>query len=150
MPLSDTAINNAKPGAKPIKLSDEKGLFLLVTPAGGKWWRFDYRFHGARKTLSLGVYPSVGLRQARDIRDQYRQAVAEGIDPSVIRKEEKAAQRADKARQIVATRFMLDNDGALSFCLGNRRLILTPTETSELRNFLDATRAVTPKVKVCP
>lgn len=53
--LSDTAIRNTKPGDKNLKLSDEKGLFLLVTPAGSKWWRFTYRFGGKQKTLSLGV-----------------------------------------------------------------------------------------------
>ena len=57
MPLTDVAIRSAKPGKKPVKLSDERGLYLLVNPSGGKWWRFDYRYAGSRKTLSLGVYP---------------------------------------------------------------------------------------------
>ncbi len=57
MALTDTAIRSAKPGSKPLKLSDEKGLFLLVTPSGGKWWRLKYRFEGKEKLLSLGVYP---------------------------------------------------------------------------------------------
>ena len=54
MPMTDTAIRNAKPGDKPVKLSDERGLFLLISVAGGKWWRFKYRFDGKQKTLSLG------------------------------------------------------------------------------------------------
>ncbi len=65
MPLSDTAIRTAKPTDKPYKLADEKGLFLLVTPAGGKWWRLKYRFGGKEKLLSLGTYPDVGLKDAR-------------------------------------------------------------------------------------
>ncbi len=66
MPLTDTAIRKAKPGDKPQKLSDEKGLYLLIHPNGGKWWRFDYRFGGKRKTLSMGVYPEIMI-SLRDI-----------------------------------------------------------------------------------
>ncbi len=64
--LTDTAIRNAKAAGKNLKLADEKGLFLLVTPSGGKWWRLNYRFEGKQKTLSLGIYPEVGLKDARD------------------------------------------------------------------------------------
>ena len=64
MPLTDTALRNVKPGAKPFKLYHERGLFLIVTPTGGKWWRFKYRFDGKHKTLSLGVYPDVSLKKA--------------------------------------------------------------------------------------
>lgn len=70
MPLTDTAIRNAKPGAKPIKLFDERGLHLELSPAGGKWWRLKYRFGGKEKRLSLGVYPDVSLKEARDRRAQ--------------------------------------------------------------------------------
>ncbi len=61
MPLSDTAIRNAKPTEKPRKLADGGGLYIEVAPSGGKWWRFKYRFEGKEKRLSLGVYPDVGL-----------------------------------------------------------------------------------------
>jgi hypothetical protein len=76
MPLTDVSIRNAKPSDKPAKLFDERGLFLLVTPGGGKWWRFKYRFDGKEKLLSLGVYPDVGLKDARDRRDEARKQVA--------------------------------------------------------------------------
>ncbi len=69
MPLTDTAIRNAKPGAKPVKLFDERGLFLIVTPSGGKWWRFRYKFEGKEKLLSLGVYPDV-LLASRTVKDE--------------------------------------------------------------------------------
>jgi len=60
------AVKAAKPVDKPlIKLSDEKGLYLLVTAAGGKLWRLDYRFESKRKTLALGSYPEISLKEAR-------------------------------------------------------------------------------------
>ena len=82
MPLSDTAIRSAKHGAKPIKLFDTNGLFLLVQPSGGKLWRLKYRFGGSEKKLSLGRYPEVGLKEARRRRDEARQALANGCDPA--------------------------------------------------------------------
>lgn len=94
VPLTDTSIRNVKPGAKPIKLFDERGLFLLVTPAGGKWWRFRFMFDGKEKLLSLGVYPDVSLKDARERRDEARKLVANGVNPSENRKIQKSA-RAD-------------------------------------------------------
>lgn len=96
MPLTDTAIKNARPQSKQVKLFDGDGLFLLVTPAGGKWWRFKYRFGGKEKLISLGVYPDVGLKDARQRREEARQLIAKGIDPSVDRKEAKAAATTEQ------------------------------------------------------
>ena len=90
MPLTDTAVRNVKPGKKPSKLADEKGLFLMVTPQGGKWWRFRYNFDGKEKLLSLGTYPDVSLAGARQRRDDARKLLAERIDPSEQRKAAKA------------------------------------------------------------
>lgn len=95
MPLTDTAIRNAKPSVKTIKLFDERGLYLEISPAGGKWWRLKCRFDGKENRLSLGVYPSVGLKDARNGRDDARKLLAEGIDPSSHRKAKKSA-RADR------------------------------------------------------
>lgn len=148
--LTAREIGSAKPKAKPVKLFDGGGLFLLVSPSGGRWWRLKYRYDGREKQLSLGVYPDVSLADARARRDAFRALLADGIDPSEHTKAERAAQRAEEARQLAATRFTLDSDGALSFRLANRRLTLTPAETSELRAFLDATHAVTQKVTPCP
>lgn len=94
--LTDPAIRNAKPKDKPVKLYDAGGLFLYVTPSGGKWWRFKYRYDDKAKLLSLGVYPEVGLKDARDRRDEARKLLAAGIDPSENRKAQKAA-KADRA-----------------------------------------------------
>jgi Arm DNA-binding domain len=96
MPLTDTAIRNAKPGEKPIRLFDGGGLYLEVSPTGGKWWRLKYRFDSKEKRLSLGVYPDVSLKDARDRRDASRKLLADGIDPSENRKAMKSA-RADRS-----------------------------------------------------
>lgn len=91
MALSTTAIRNAKPSAKPYKLTDEKGLFLLVQPSGGMLWRMKYRVDGTdaegcpkrvEKKLGLGIYPDVSLKAARDRRDDARRLLADGIDPA--------------------------------------------------------------------
>jgi integrase len=95
MPLTDTAIRNAKPSEKAVRLFDGGGLYLEVSPTGGKWWRLKYRFDGKEKRLSLGVYPDVSLKDARDRRDASRKLLADGIDPSENRKAMKSA-RADR------------------------------------------------------
>ena len=93
MPLSDTAIKNAKPQPdKDYKLPDEKGMYLLVHKNGGKYFRLDYRFNGKLKTLAIGVYPETPLKKAREKRDEARKQIAEGIDPSENKKAFKAAQ----------------------------------------------------------
>jgi integrase len=91
MPLTDTAIRNAKLQNKQYKLTDEKGMYLLVTKAG-KYFRLDYRFAGKRKTLALGVYPNVKLIEAREKRDDARKLIANGIDPGQARKVQKSIQ----------------------------------------------------------
>lgn len=96
MPLTDTAIRKIKPTDKPYKVTDEKGLHLLVSPSGGKLWRMKYRFDGKEKLLSLGAYPDVPLIRAREKRDEARRLLADGIDPGAHKKEHKA-MRAEVA-----------------------------------------------------
>jgi len=81
--LTDVAIKNAKPRAKPYKMGDSRGLFILIQPSGGKLWRLKYRIDGREKKLALGIYPDVGLAEARKRRDEARELVAGGIDPGI-------------------------------------------------------------------
>lgn len=91
MSLSDTAIKNSKPlPDKAFKLQDEKGLYLLVNPNGSKYFRYNYRFNGKRKTLALGVYPTISLKEAREKRDNAKKQIQGGIDPGFDRKLKKA------------------------------------------------------------
>jgi len=89
--LTETTIKNAKPAEKPYKLADGRGMYLRVMPNGSRWWRLDYRFNGERKTLALGVHPDISLKAARERREEARELIAAGVDPSEKRKAEKNA-----------------------------------------------------------
>src|SRR6476660_5327532 len=86
MTLTDTRIRNAKPKATAYKLSDGGGMYLLVMPDGARYWRLDYRYAGKRRTLALGVYPTVTLASARERREKARVLLAEEVDPSAVKK----------------------------------------------------------------
>ena len=87
--LSDAKARNAKPRPKPYKIADGEGLFLLVTPSGGKYWRLKYFFGGKEKLLALGIYPDVSLVEAREQRAEARKTLASGSDPGEVKKEAK-------------------------------------------------------------
>ena len=108
MPLSDTAVRSAKPSEKTQKLFDGGGLYLEVAPAGGKWWRLKYRFGGKEKRISLGVYPDVGLKDARERRDAARKLLANDIDPSENRKVQKSAkvERAANSFEVIGREWL--------------------------------------------
>ena len=89
--LSDTRVRAAKPREKAYKLYDERGLFLFVTPTGGRLWRLKYRVRDREKLISLGAYPDVGLKRAREKRDEARKLLADGVDPSAERQERRTA-----------------------------------------------------------
>jgi len=91
--LTATAVTQAKPKPKPYSLSDGGGMYLLVN-ATAKYWRYDYRFAGKRKTLALGVYPATSLKQAREKHQRARENLANGIDPSAHKKALSAATQA--------------------------------------------------------
>lgn len=110
MALNNTQIKSLKAGikpngtatSKPYKVSDEKGLFLEVKPTGSKLWRFKYRFAGKEKLLSVGIYPDVSLKQAREQRDELRKQIANGVDPSDTRKAQKLSHAGQLSFEFVA------------------------------------------------
>jgi integrase len=102
--LTDAKIGQSSPGDKPFRIYDYRGLYLEVSPAGGKWWRWKYRFGGKEKRLSLGTYPDVSLKEARDRRDVARKLLSDGIDPAENRKAVKLARAegAENSFEVVA------------------------------------------------
>lgn len=109
MPLSDTAIKNAKPTLdKAYKLQDEKGMYLMVNPNGSKYFRYNYRFDGKRKTLALGIYPTTSLKEARDKRDAAKKQIADGIDPNENKKaiKQAKAESASNSFEVVAIEWL--------------------------------------------
>lgn len=108
MALTDSTIKAAKPKASQYKLHDAKGLFTIVRPTGGKLWRFKYRFQGKEQQLSLGTYPEVSLKEAREGRDAARKVLAEGKDPGVEKKRKAVAKAVSAANtfKLVAEEFI--------------------------------------------
>jgi integrase len=149
--LTETRIRAAKPRDKAYKLFDERGLYLLVSPDGGRWWRFRYALQGREKGISLGVYPDVPLKSARERRDEARRLVADGIDPSARRKAEKSAL-ADTF-EAVAREWLEMKRQALAKVTSDKRLRRfeaflfprlgrRPISTITAPDFLDALRRV--------
>lgn len=95
MPLTDAKAKNAKPREKSHKLADGGGMYLLVDPKGGKYWRLKFRFEGKERVLALGTYPEVSLAEAREKRELARKRLASGIDPGAVKKAQKAAKAAE-------------------------------------------------------
>ncbi len=95
MKLTDIQVKNAKAGSKPRKLPDGRGLYLYLSVAGGKSWRLDYEFFGKRKTLTIGAYPQIGLADARRLRDEAKRNLSEGLDPSLAKKRDQLASKAN-------------------------------------------------------
>lgn len=111
MSLTDILIRNAKPKEKSIKLYDGGGLYLEVSPSGGKWWRFKFRHAQKEKRLSVGIYPEISLKRARERRDELRRLLAEGVDPSENRKAMKVArdQSSSNSFEVVAREWFAKN-----------------------------------------
>ncbi len=95
-PLSDIQVNKAKSRESDYKLNDGYGLYLLITPTGGKLWRFDYRYEDKRKTMAFGAYPAVCLADARRQREDAKKLLANGVDPAEMKKSVKQAKTALK------------------------------------------------------
>jgi integrase len=124
MPLSDTAVRNAKPRPRRFKLSDGGGLHLLVSLHGSKLWRLAYRFGGKQKTLALGVYPTVTLAEARAKRETAKKLLGDGKDPGVIKRAQKHSQGS--TFKIVANELLakLEREGRAPRTLDKTRWLL--------------------------
>lgn len=132
MPLSDTSIRSAKAGDVARKLSDEKGLYLLLAPAGGKLWKLKYRFAGKEKKLSFGSYPDVSLKEARQRRDHARSLLAAGIDPGAAKRAEIEAQQESLRSTFgaVAAEYLdhMGRDGRAAVTIGKARWLFSLLE----------------------
>ena len=93
--LTDVKIRNIKPSEKKARYSDEKGMYLEVTPSGGMYWRMKFRFNGKENIFSIGTYPEITLAQARRTRDEARLKLKDGINPNEDKKQKK--QQADES-----------------------------------------------------
>jgi len=124
--LTDTRVRKAKPSLRAFKLSDARGLHLLIQPHGSKLWRLAYRFAGKQKTLAIGVYPTVGLQEARERRDVAKRLLANGIDPSVQRRLDKKAPATGNTFRAVAEELVakLEKEGRADATLNKRRWLL--------------------------
>jgi len=116
LPLTDTKCRTLKPTTKPFKASDGEGLYLYVTPAGSKLWRMNYRFGGKAKTLSIGVYPQISLKEARQLKDEAKASLSEGKDPSTEKQRAKLLSTLpeDETFAAVAKEWLEQRRGTLS------------------------------------
>ncbi len=98
--LAAVTVRNAKPKAKPYKLSDGGGMYLLINPNGSQYWRLKYRIHKREKVLALGVYPVVSMTDARDKVQEAKNLLDKGIDPGTHKKQLRATTKQDSFRQV--------------------------------------------------
>lgn len=133
MALTDSGLKALKPRAKAYKVSDEKGLYVQVTPAGSKLWKFKFRNKlGAEKKLSLGAYPDLSLKEARELRDAARNKVARGIDPAEQKQRDKRAAKISAANSFEAV--------AKAYIAKNKRDGLADATVRKREWFLDIVR----------
>ncbi|MCX5812571.1 MAG: Arm DNA-binding domain-containing protein [Proteobacteria bacterium] len=136
-PLNEKKINAAQPKDRVYRLFDGNGLFLFITPQGGKWWRFKYRFEGKAKMLSFGVYPEVSLNEARSRKDVARELLSQGIDPSELRKEEKERNKTERleAERIPSVRITIE--GKIEIWKGSNIMRFSKDEARFVANILN-------------
>jgi integrase len=129
MALTDTTVRTVKAAAKPIKLADGGGLYLLIAPTGGKLWRLKYRHLGREKLLALGRYPDVGLKEARERREEARKIVATGGDPAMEKKRAAVAASVGAANTFsaIAEEFIAkrEKEGVADVTAGKARWLLS-------------------------
>lgn len=128
MPLTDTAVRNAKPTDRLRKLADSRNLYLAILPSGTKTWRMDYAHLGKRKTLTLGTYPAVSLADARSKRDDAKKSLAVGSDPAVVKRRTHFAAMAANGNTfgVIADEFLekLRQDGRAGSTIAKNKWML--------------------------
>jgi Arm DNA-binding domain len=135
--LEDEQIRGIQPVARPFKLTDGRGLYLLVMPNGSRYWHYKYRLDGKQKTLALGVYPKVSIDAARTGRDEARTILANGGDPMAAKRE---AVKQKGTEKVALPTFRLSMAGdAITIQTRDETLKLTPEQTVAVRSFLIAT-----------
>ena len=102
MALTDISIKNAKPREKAYKMADGGGLYIEISPNGGKWWRYKFRFNGKESRISLGTYPEVGLKEARERHIEERKKIASGVNPNEARKQKKVVAKLNSQNSFEA------------------------------------------------
>jgi hypothetical protein len=128
MALTDTAVRRAAAKKKSYKMFDAGGLFLLIMPSGGKWRRFKYRIHNKEKLLSLGTYPDISLKTARDRRDQERKKLADKIDPAIHRKAVKAVWADNQANSFeIIAREWIDKQSLIWAASNTKKIARSPS-----------------------
>lgn len=146
MPLTVEKIERAQPGLtpdgrdtkKPYKMADSRGLFLSVVPSGAKLWRMKYRFDGVEKSLAFGAYPDVSLNNARERADAAKQLLAQGIDPSTVRRQEKAQERGERlvAMGSSTVQVAVALEGTVRIWKGRAMVGLAPDEARAVKTLL--------------
>jgi hypothetical protein len=134
--LSEAEIESAKNGDKAYRLYDGDGLYLQVTTSGSKYWRFKYRFGRKEKCLSMGTYPITGLEDARRNRNEAKELLTQGINPSEIRKQEKARIKAEHLEGERIPSVRISFDGKIEIWKGGNTLRLTMEEAEFIANIL--------------
>lgn len=137
-PLLDAQIENITVQSTMITLFDGDGLMLRVNPSGSKYWRFKYRFNGKENMLSLGTYPDINLDDARCRRDVARELLRQGIDPSVVRKEEKARKKSDLLEAERTPSIRITIDGKIEIWKGGNTMRLSWDEARFIANLLSS------------
>ncbi|OHC25191.1 MAG: integrase [Pseudomonadales bacterium RIFCSPHIGHO2_12_FULL_40_16] len=112
--LTDAQVRKIKPIDKKKRYSDEKGLYLEVTPSGGRFWRLKYRFNGRESTLTIGSYPEVSLAQARRVRDEARIQLYNNIDPNAAKNQRLDKTDKNKLFKVLAMEWMQDRKDAIT------------------------------------
>lgn len=135
--LTIQQIHKLQPPKSSYKLGDGRGLYLLIHPNGGKYWRYSYRFEGKCKTLALGVYPVVSPEAARAGRDEARRMLVAGIDPAEVKRQAAELKKA-QAKGLPTFRLSM-TDGALNIQSKAKTMLLSAEQTAAVRAFLIAT-----------